>query len=126
MEFRYFSCVEGSAVRRFGTDAHIGAKVVPGEGYVFDPEAVVAIPASECRRYVREYNNVLRRNGRTGRPALIERTEKDYNKYIEAQGEGSAAGGAETIVPGEPAKENKPPKGRSKGRRRAVSSGGKD
>lgn len=138
MKFRYFSCVEGSAVRRFGTDAHIGARVVPGRGYVFDPDAVVPVPEDECRRYVREYANALKRNGRTGRPCLVERTEDDYSRYLAGQQveqtkaakaakRADAAGDAETIVPGAPDEPaEKAPKKRSTGRRRVASSGGED
>jgi hypothetical protein len=125
MKFRYFSCVEGCAVRRFGTDATIGARLVPGEGYVFNPDAVVAIPEAEVRRYTREYANALKVSPLTGKASLVERTEKDYEKYqasIGAAPEEQPKSEAETVVP---SGDDADVPVRTRKRRSKASSGGK-
>jgi hypothetical protein len=72
MEMRYFSCVPGRTVARFGTREFIGARRTP-DAMLFDPTKIVAIPVTECLRYHREYRNALRRK------ELIERTKADWD-----------------------------------------------
>lgn len=70
-KFRYFSPGPTSAVARYGTDTLIGATRTP-DGYVIDPEAVVAIPVDEVRRYGKEYRSHLKSQ------SLVERTAEDF------------------------------------------------
>lgn len=77
IEFRYFSCVQGSVVQRFGTGSYIGVSKEPGKtDWVWDEEKVVPIPKDECLRYHREYQNALRNK------SISERTEEEYKKYL--------------------------------------------
>jgi hypothetical protein len=79
--YRYFSCVPGRVAHRFGTKSLIGA--VRGKlGYEWNEAEVVPLPASELRRYLREYNRLLR----GPKAALIERSRADYEAYAEKQG----------------------------------------
>lgn len=70
---KYFSCVEGAAVTRYGTDRFIGARRTADKGMVFFPERVIAIPDDEAKKYVREYRNAVRNR------VLVVRTEDDFN-----------------------------------------------
>ncbi len=74
-EFRYFSSVQGRVVPRYGTDTFIGVKRTPS-GWEWDEERVVAIPAAECSRFGREYQNAVRLK------ALKKRTREDYDAYL--------------------------------------------
>lgn len=56
-DFRYFRSVPGAAVLRYGTRSYIGC-VRTMTGFVWTDE-VIAIPALECRRFVREYRRAL-------------------------------------------------------------------
>jgi len=73
-DYRYFSCVEGHVVARFGSgQLFIGVQRDPEHGWVWDPQAVVAIPKTQMIRYHREYSRALREG------ALIERTREEYD-----------------------------------------------
>ena len=73
-DYRYFSCVEGHVVARFGSgQLYIGVQRDPAHGWVWDPDAVVAIPTTQMIRYHREYSRALREG------ALIERTREEYD-----------------------------------------------
>ncbi len=74
-EFRYFSSVQGRVVPRYGTDTFIGVKRT-SSGWGWDEERVVAIPAAECSRFGREYQNAVRLR------ALKVRTREDYDAYL--------------------------------------------
>lgn len=78
IKFRYFSCKEGHAVSRFGTDAFVGS-YRSAKGFIWNEDEVVAIPEKETIRYSREYNRVIKDG------ALTERTESDYKSWIKSQ-----------------------------------------
>ena len=59
-KFRYFSCVEGRAFNRPGTDQFIGATRTR-EGFVWDPERIVSVPVDEIARNLKTWRNALRR-----------------------------------------------------------------
>jgi hypothetical protein len=73
-KFRYFSPAPRCAVTRYGTEMLIGATRTPN-GYVVDPEVVVAIPEAEVQRFGKEYRSHLNSQ------SLIERTEKDFEEF---------------------------------------------
>lgn len=84
VKFRYFSPVNGSAAPRYGTGAIIGA-IRTKEGFVWDLAAVVPIPISEIRQYLKEYKRMLKRSP-LGGACLIERTRAEYEAYALARG----------------------------------------
>ena len=73
-KFKYFSCVKGVVVQRFGTDTFIGVRKT-SKGWVWNEERVIRLPENEVTRYIREYNNAIKAE------ALVERTEKDFDDY---------------------------------------------
>lgn len=78
IELRYFSCVPGSAVPRWGSASFIGA-TRSGQGFVWNSDAVVAVPVADTARYRREYGRALR-DGQ-----LKERTREDFDKWQKTQ-----------------------------------------
>ncbi len=83
-KFKYFSCVKGKVVPRFGTASYIGARRTH-DGFEFDEEKVVAIPEDEVTRYGREYRNALRVSH--GGPCLKERTKAEFGAFLEKRAE---------------------------------------
>jgi hypothetical protein len=79
--YRYFSCVPGRVAHRFGTRSAIGA-IRGKRGYEWDETAIVPLPESELRRYLREYSRLLR----GPKAALVERSRADYEAYAREQG----------------------------------------
>jgi len=116
MQFRYFSCREGVAVSRFGTDAIIGGKYVPGVGYVCNPDEIVAIPKDEVRGYIREYNNALKAGD------LIERTESDHSKFVAKSGGRKVVDEIPTDISGDSVEDT--PETGKKGKKARKRSGG--
>jgi hypothetical protein len=82
MKMRYFSCVEGRAVPRFGTDTYIGCHRVAGKGFVFDPSKVVAIPEEEVNRRLKDYRNALRRGDIVERGAPVQSAPEDVEPAL--------------------------------------------
>ena len=83
---RYYSAKADVLVTRYGTGSYIGAKVtVPTEGplkgqtVLTHTGEVVALTDAEFSKYMREYLQ-LEREG-----SLIQRTEKDYKAWVEAE-----------------------------------------
>ena len=93
IKYRYFSSVQGHIVPRFGAQGqYIGAKLIPsgeevarsllgpsGQGsflWGWDTTKVVRISEKEFVLYGREYTRALKSG------ALVQRTAKDYDKYI--------------------------------------------
>lgn len=75
-EFKYFSCVEGRVVTRFGhPDIYIGVKHSK-DGWAWDTKEIVAIPTAEVSRYYREYKKQVK-NG-----SLKDRTKKEHSEYL--------------------------------------------
>lgn len=82
-DFRYFSPVRGHAVPRFGVKGQFLGAQRTEKGFEWNEEAVVALPVAELRRYLREYNRILKPS--RGVPGLVERTEADYKRWQEKQ-----------------------------------------
>lgn len=98
-ELRYFSPVKGKVVRRYGTKGVIGA-VLTKTGYEWDEEAVVAIPITSIRPYLKEYNRALK-GVRGGGPSLIERTKADFDRYVSLQSRSSSVEDESREIPTE-------------------------
>lgn len=105
--YRYFSCVPGRVAHRFGSRSFIGA-TRGKDGYEWNEDEIVPIPLNEIRRYLREYNRLLR----GPRPALIERTEKEYKAHAKAAEEAAQkrSEAADGVKPAEESKPEKPEK----------------
>lgn len=84
VKFRYFSPVNGSAAPRYGTGSIIGA-IRTKDGFIWDTDAVVPIPISETRQYLKEYKRMLKRSPNSG-ACLIERSRAEYETYAAARG----------------------------------------
>lgn len=89
---KFYKPVEGRIVRRFGTDAHLAARMQfePAKragqppramGYVQDLTRVVKVTDLEFRKFRREYLNCVRHGD------LTEATVEDFNAWAAAAGE---------------------------------------
>jgi hypothetical protein len=77
-QFRYFRCVEGHVVPRFGTTSFIGVhRSYPG--WEWNPEDVTAIPVEDCKRHLRSYNRALKDG------SLIEVKKAEFDKVRAAE-----------------------------------------
>lgn len=76
--FLYFSPHAESAVTRFGSSSLIGATRGP-KGYVINPDAVVAIPVQEVRRFISEYRKAV------ANESLVQKDEDAYNAFRESR-----------------------------------------
>lgn len=76
MKMRFYSSVHGRAFQRPGKGVYIGCKQkVKGIGFVWDIDAVVAIPESEVLLNLRDFDSAVRRGD------LKKRTESDFRAY---------------------------------------------
>ena len=74
---KFFSCVKGKLVSRYGAaGVYIAARFAP-EGLVFDEEAIVAIPDEEIEVHGRRYAKHVKAGD------LKERSEKDFGEYVD-------------------------------------------
>lgn len=80
---RFFSCVPGHVVSRYGSGSakykasQIGAaRPTDGAPYAWDELAITAITEKEVATYAREYNAAVAEG------ALLERTEDDYLAFV--------------------------------------------
>lgn len=74
-KFKYFSPGADRAVSRYGTGTLIGGIRTP-DGFVVNPEAVVAMPVAEFNRYRREYLAAVKCGD------LYERDEAQYTEWV--------------------------------------------
>lgn len=97
MQMRYFKSVQGKAFLRPGRPGiYIGCKRKPRDkatgvspGFMWDVDAVTAVPVSECAQNLRDYNDAVRDK------VLIEVKEADFKKATKAREEAQAKVAAE-------------------------------
>jgi hypothetical protein len=82
----FVSCVEGQPVTRFGTRVLIGAArdLTQPRKVNYDPKLIVAIPATEARRYHREYRRAIANGSLTERTAAEWREQNKPNREVGA------------------------------------------
>lgn len=82
----FVSSVEGQPVTRYGTKVLIGAARdhLQPRKIIYDPTLIVAIPATEARRYSREYRRAIANGSLTERTAAQWREQQKPNREVGA------------------------------------------
>ncbi len=92
----FVSCVPGKPVTRYGSHTFIGADRVAGTNeFIWHPERVVAIPATEHARYRKEYDRLLADKD------LKVRTETEWKAQTAAEDSAVKRAAAKSAAPKE-------------------------